>query len=68
MKVGRERTGVTGVLVLRVWLTQDHQPQLRVRIITILDVERADRTERAVASVDDVCREVRAWLEEFVRQ
>ncbi len=49
-------------LVLRAWLEPDFSPSLRVRVVEIAPGLN-DRPVTVTASVDDVCRVVRLWLE-----
>jgi hypothetical protein len=56
----------TGVMIVRAWTEPSATPELRVRITETLDIDDCDSTTSAVASIDDVCSEVRRWLEAFV--
>jgi len=55
----------TGLLVVRVWREPDG-PGWRARSIRTLDVQSGDEETSTTSDVDEVCRLVRAWLEEFV--
>ena len=58
----------TGVLVLRVWIEPGGEDGLRARITASDDLERAEQRSVAAASVDDVVRVVREFVERFVEQ
>jgi hypothetical protein len=55
------RSGQVRSLVLRAWL-EAGAPHLRVRIVEI-PPGRGERPVIVTASVDEVCRTVRRWLE-----
>jgi hypothetical protein len=55
-----------GALVVRVWLERADRSGLRARITRTTDVFDAGMNVTSAASVDDVCDEVRSWLELFL--
>jgi hypothetical protein len=55
----------TGMLVIRVWAEEDDET-LRARITGSTAVFSVE--QRAVAGVDEICDEVRAWLERMGRR
>ena len=56
----------TGVVVVRIWLEPGHDDGLRARV-TATDLATNRETSAAAASVDEIVRIVRAWIESFVR-
>jgi hypothetical protein len=53
----------TGVLVVRAWVEDDPSIGLRARIVSTVDVNQLESETSVAASIDDVGRIVRAWLE-----
>jgi hypothetical protein len=56
----------TGVMVIRVWLESPTSCGLRARVIRTSNVMAEERETTAAATVDDVCDQVRTWLESFL--
>jgi hypothetical protein len=56
---------LVGVMVVRVWLEQRAAPALRARLTRTVDLAAGEQTVSAAASADDICAQVRAWLNEF---
>jgi hypothetical protein len=54
-----------GIMLVRVWLEAPAPKGLRARLIGISDLS-LERETSAASSVDEVCDQVRAWLEAFV--
>jgi hypothetical protein len=54
-----------GVLIVRAWTEGRAGNRLRVRVTRVLDGRELPVT--AAASIDDVCDQVRSWLETLVR-
>ena len=52
----------TGVAVVRAW-TERGRTSLRIRIMSTADLTSAAETVSLVASRDDACRVIRAWLD-----
>ena len=52
-----------GVLVIRAWI--EPPDGLRVRITSTFDVDTGESTTRSSTSVDEVCDDVRRWLNEY---
>jgi hypothetical protein len=52
-------------MLVRVWLEAPAPKGLRARLIGISDLS-LERETSAASSVDEVCDQVRAWLEAFV--
>jgi hypothetical protein len=66
-------SGITGLLVIRVWLEPEHRVTLRARITRSVsaDPEGLDPNEPiaktiTVATTEDALGAVRAWLDSFV--
>jgi hypothetical protein len=55
-----------GVIVVRVWLEERAAPTLRARITRTVDVAAHDETVTMAASVDEICTQVRTWLDDFL--
>ena len=54
----------TGVLVVRAWLEEHPSAPLRAIVTTVDDLSRNEpASQLAVASIDEVCQIVRAWLQ-----
>jgi hypothetical protein len=56
----------TGVLVIRVWLESPASCGLRARLTRTSNVMIEERETTVAATVDDVCDQVRTWLESFL--
>lgn len=54
-----------GTLILRVWLEDPGDPELRIRMVGRLDLDSGDQDSGAAASIDEALAYVRAWLERF---
>ena len=52
----------TGVLVVRAWIEGD-PPRLKARITHTIDVTRGEPQTATTASADEICAEVRRWLD-----
>lgn len=59
------RPGVVGLLILRVWMEDDDEASLRVRLVGRSDIERDVVETTAAATVDVATHLTRAWLERF---
>jgi hypothetical protein len=58
-----------GVLLVRAWIEGGpDEPRLRARITETRDLTSSEQTVTTSATVDEVCRTVRAWLEELLDQ
>ena len=55
----------TGVLVVRIWTTEDEPPQIRARITRTIDVTAGEQVVSVVGSTEDVEETVRSWLKAF---
>ncbi|MFF7146230.1 hypothetical protein ACFZB5_34495 [Streptomyces nodosus] len=55
--------GPTGVLVVRVWCVPGHTPALRARLLVVNSPEQAPAEYAAAAGLDDICEQVRRWLQ-----
>jgi len=55
----------TGVVVVRVWLEPGHDEQVRARV-TATDLATNEETTAVAASVEEIVRIVRAWIQSFV--
>ena len=62
MGTGGDRTGV---LVVRIWTTEDEPPQVRARITRTIDVTAGEQVVSVVGSTEDVEETVRSWLKAF---
>lgn len=58
-------TNRSGVLILRLWTEANHSTGLRARITQMLDMSRTEESVAVAASVDDICRVVKQWVDEF---
>jgi hypothetical protein len=56
----------TEVLVLRAWVEAGEEPNLRVRIIRLVQGDAAEPLSAAAATIDGVCVTVRSWLEDLL--
>lgn len=56
----------TGVLVLRAWIEAGEEPNLRVRIIRLVQGDAAEPVSLATVTIDGVCLTVRSWLEDLL--
>jgi hypothetical protein len=54
-----------GVIVVRVWLEQRATPALRARLTHTVDLAAGEQRVSAAAGADDICAQVRAWLQDF---
>jgi len=59
------RPGVVGLLILRVWMEDEDESSLRVRLVGRGDIERDVAETTAAATVDAAVSLTRAWLERF---
>ncbi|AQA15903.1 hypothetical protein BV401_01840 [Streptomyces malaysiensis subsp. malaysiensis] len=57
----------TGVLILRVWWEPEQTPALRARLLVAINPQQAPAVYSVAAGLDDVCDQVRAWLQEWSR-
>jgi hypothetical protein len=55
----------TGVLVVRIWTTEDDPPQIRARITRTVDVMAGEQVVSVAGSVEEVKDAVHAWLQAF---
>jgi len=55
-----------GVIVIRVWLEKRAAPALRARITRTVDLAAHDETVTVAASADEICAQVRTWLDDFL--
>jgi hypothetical protein len=55
----------TGVLVVRIWTTEDDPPQIRARITRTLDVTGGEQVVSIAGTVEEVEDAVRTWLRAF---
>lgn len=53
------------MLILRVWLEDRDDPELRVRMVGRPDLEGEDVDTSAAATVEETLAYVRDWLERF---
>jgi hypothetical protein len=60
-----EPAPLVGVIVVRVWLEQRATPALRARLTRTTDLAAGVQTVSAAAGADDICAQVRAWLDDF---
>jgi hypothetical protein len=60
--------GRTGVLVVRIWVEERAESAFRARITATGDVSSEEQTSVVAASVDDVLRIVREWVDGFLAQ
>jgi hypothetical protein len=62
----QRETGVTGVLILRVWLEGGSgEPQLRVRMVGRQDLARNAQDTGSASTIDETLNYVRDWMERF---
>ena len=54
-----------GALLVRVWLEDSGDPELRIRLVGRLDLDADDHDTAAMTSVDETLAYIRAWLERF---
>jgi hypothetical protein len=54
------------VMILRAWVEPGHSHPLRVRIMRTGAGEATPPAASMAATVDDACRAVRSWLEEYL--
>jgi hypothetical protein len=62
MGTGGDRTGV---LVVRIWTTEDEPPQVRARITRTTDVTAGEQVVSIAGSLEEVEETVRGWLKAF---
>ncbi|MEW1862623.1 MULTISPECIES: hypothetical protein [unclassified Streptomyces] len=55
----------TGTLILRVWLEPGQTPPLRARLLVVDSVQQAPVAYAAAAGVDEICAQVRRWMEKW---
>lgn len=60
-----ESTDRTGVFLVRLWMEENQETGLRARIIRTLDTIVPERSAAVVATVEDICVEVKQWVEDF---
>ena len=59
--------GRAGALILRIWLEgSSDDPQLRVRMISRLDLDRDVQDTASASTIEQTLAYVRDWLERFV--
>jgi hypothetical protein len=56
----------SGVLVIRAWVDGD-PPRLKARIIQAIDPTRDEPEAAAVSSTEELCAEIRRWVEALER-
>jgi hypothetical protein len=61
-------TAAAGVLLVRAWVEDGSPSGLRARITQTRDLTSDEQTITIAASIDEVCRTVRIWLEDLVDQ
>jgi hypothetical protein len=54
-----------GALLLRVWVEDSGDPELRIRLVGRLNLDGRDDDSVAVTSIDETLAYVRSWLERF---
>ena len=54
-----------GALIVRVWLEENADPKLRIRMVGRLDLEGDDQVTAAAADIDEMLAYIREWLERF---
>jgi hypothetical protein len=54
----------TGMLILRLWIEENHETGLRARITQTLDTA-VERPLAVAASADDICAVVKQWVQDF---
>lgn len=62
MSLATERTGV---LVVRIWTTEDDPPQVRARITRTVDVAAGEQVVSVAGTLEEVEDAVHAWLRAF---
>ncbi len=62
MSLAAERTGV---LVVRIWTTEDDPPQIRARITRTVDVTAGEQVVSVAGTLEEVENAVHAWLRAF---
>lgn len=56
------------MLIIRVWREDTGDPDaLRARLTESIDIDSDERTIATAATVEDICGEVREWLDRFLR-
>lgn len=55
----------TGLVTVRVWIEESDRP-LRARITGVTDLRSSGRKVTAASSIDEICKAVRSFLEDFV--
>lgn len=55
----------TGVLVVRLWIEEDHLQGLHARITHTLDTATNEQSAAVAASADRICAVVTRWVEDF---
>ena len=57
----------SGVLVVRAWIEGD-PPRLKARITHTIDVTQRERRTATASSADQICAEVRRWIDALEAQ
>lgn len=55
----------TGVLIVRLWIEDDHPTRLRARITQTLEDTSREKTIAAASTNEDICAIVKRWVETF---
>ncbi|MFE9061180.1 hypothetical protein [Streptomyces violaceusniger] len=56
---------LTGILIVRVWYEPGQTPALRARLLVVNSAQQAPAVYSAAAGLDDVCEQVREWLQNW---
>jgi hypothetical protein len=56
----------TGTLIIRVWLEPGQTPALRSRLLVVDNARQAPVVYATAAGLDDVCEQVRGWLQKWI--
>lgn len=59
------RPGLVGMLLLRVWLEDETEGSLRIRIVGRADVDRDEEETASASTVDEAVALTRSWLRRF---
>jgi hypothetical protein len=55
-----------GVIVIRVWLEQRATAALRARITRTVDLAARNESVTVAGTADEICAQVRSWLDDFL--
>lgn len=55
----------SGVLIVRLWIEENHAHGLRARITQNLDTAAGEESVAVAASSEDICAVVKRWVEDF---